>query len=323
MPRAWRSLQATTVAGALRRFARGTGSRSTGAVEHVPDVVDWLGPSLPAVPAAAGSTPAVAAAVRDRALAAGVPEPAAVTLETWWPTLEPTVRRQVCAPLRPGRGSRHLVWGTQVAVQTDATTCGSAVVVMVNAAGDPSLALWLATGRLLPGHVPPEVRALRRIRPGALPASAQGRFAALQLVTKAVTSERALGPLRWPPSLGTPPWGAARALRFDGVRFRAEMVDDADREGTALQLARAAGALAAGLPVPLYTGGDLGGGLSHAVPRHVVLLTGFSSPDRFSVYEPGHGLSTAISRSEILARGGPHRALGGWSHAAWIVLPHP
>lgn len=319
MPLPWRSLQATTLVGALRRAARGPG---TGLVA-VPDVVEWLGSLPPAVPASAGSSPTVAAAVRDRALAAGVPEPAAVTLESWWPTLEPGARRQICAPLRPARGSRHLMWGTQVAVQTDTTTCGSAVVIMLNAAGDPSLALWLATGRLLPGHVPPEVRALRRIRPGSIPVTPQGRFSALQLVAKHVTGLRALGPLRWPPSLGTPPWGAARAVRYDGVPFRAEMIDDGDRDATALQLARAAGALTAGIPVPLYTGGDLGGGLTHALPRHVVLLTGFSAPDRFSVYEPGHGLAKTISREELLAPRGPHPALGGWSHAAWIVLPHP
>lgn len=286
-----------------------------------PAVIDWLGPAPPSVPASAGPGAPVAAAVRDRALAAGVPAAAATTLEEWWPGLSAATRRQVAAPLHPYRGASHLLWGTDIARQTDATTCGSAVLVMLAAAGDPSLALWLATGRLLPDHAPPEVRALRRIRPGALPETPQRRFAALQLVTKQVSNFRALGPWRWPPSLGTPPWGAARAARFAGLRFRAEMVDDGDRRGTAHQLARAAGALAAGIPVPLYTGGDLGGGLAHAAPRHVVLLTGFAAPDRFTVYEPGHGLATAISREEILAPGGAHRALGGWSHATWIVLP--
>ncbi len=315
----WRSLQATSLVGAVRRLLRGGGAVSD---DDAPAVVDWLGPVPPSVPVSAGPGATVAAAVRDRALVAGVPAAAATTLEEWWPGLDAATRRQVAAPLRTYRGATHLLWGTDVARQTDTTTCGSAVLVMLAAAGDPSLALWLATGRLLPGHVPPEVRALRRIRPGAIPDSPQRRFAALQLVVKQVSNSRALWPLSWPPSLGTPPWGAASAARFAGLRFRAEMVDDGDRPGTSRQLARAAGALTAGIPVPLYSGGDLGGGVATAAPRHVVLLTGFTAPDMFAVYEPGHGLSASISREEILAPGGPHRALGGWSHVTWIVLPH-
>ncbi|NLF05774.1 MAG: hypothetical protein GX593_12345, partial [Actinomycetales bacterium] len=197
----------------------------------------------------------------------------------------------------------------------------SAVLVMLAAAGDPSLALWLATGRLLAGHVPPEVRAARRVRPGALPSSPQRRFGALQLVVKQVSNARALGPWRWPASLGTPPWGAALAARFPGVRYRGEMIDDGDRARTARQLARAAGALEAGIPVPLYTGGDLASGLATAAPRHVVLL-GAHADGVFTVYEPGHGLLTTVTRDELLSPRGPHRALGGWTHATWIALPH-
>ena len=194
---------------------------------------------------------------------------------------------------------------------------------MLAAAGDPSLALWLASGRLLGEHAPPEVRALRRIRPGAVPVEPGRRFAALQLLVKQVSNARALGPFPWPHSLGTPPWGAALAARFAGLRFRGEMVDDADRARTARQLARAAGALRAGIPVPLYTGGELGSGLDTAIPRHVVLLAGLSEDGAsFSVYEPGQGALVPISRREILEPSGPRPALGGWSHAAWILLPH-
>lgn len=273
---------------------------------------------LPEVPRSAGSGAETAAAVRERALAAGLPPSAAEDLDRRWGSLPPAVRRQVAAPLRPPRGSAHLLWGADVAVQTDATTCGSAVLAMLAAAGDPGLALWLATGEELPGYVPPEVRFVERVRPGALPLSPRRRFAAVQLAVKHVTN--LLGPVAWPHGLGTPPWGAVRAARFGPVRFRGEMVDDGDRGRTADQLDRAALALGAGIPVPLYVQGDLGGGLAHAVPRHVVLLTA-ADDDGFTTYEPGHGAVARIARADLLDPVGPQRALGGWAHGAWILLP--
>ena len=314
----WRSLHATRLVGAVRRLLGGGAVPDGGATGgRGPEAVEWLGPASVAVPVAAGPGATVAAAVRERALAAGVGEAGARELEELWPTLDAATRRQVAAPLHPHGGAEHATWGTEVARQTDRTTCGSAVLVMLAAAGDPSLALWLATGRVLAGHVPPEVRVLRRVRPGALPGTPQRRFAALQLLVKQVSN----APWHWPSSLGTPPWGAAHAARFPGVRFRAEMVDDGDHARTAHQLARTAGVLAAGIPVPLYTGGDLATGLATAVPRHVVLLTAHTD-GVFTVYEPGHGLLTTVTRDELLAPRGPHRALGGWTHATWILLPH-
>ena len=50
------------------------------------------------------------------------------------------------------------VWlGTARAQQRDATSCGSAVLVMLAATGDPGLARWLDTGQLPEGQRPPEV----------------------------------------------------------------------------------------------------------------------------------------------------------------------
>mgnify|MGYP000932809468 CR=1 FL=1 len=320
----WRSWQATTLVGALRRLAsRGGGAFAERAGLSDEALLEWLGPRPPALPEELSGQAEVAQALRARALAAGVPEAAAEELAELWPSLDESLRLQVAAPLRRrGPGLQLVRWGEDLARQTDGTTCGSACLVMLAAAGDPSLALWLATGRLLDGHTPPEVRVLRRVRPGAVPDRPGRRFAALQLLVKQVSNARALGPLPWPHALGTPPWGASLAARFAGLRFRAEMVDDADRPRTARQLARAAGALAAGIPVPLFSGGDLGAGLDSAVPRHVVLLAGLSADGSgFSVYEPGQAALVDISRREILEPAGPRPALGGWSHAAWIVLP--
>jgi len=304
VPDGWRSLQATTLVGLARRaLARGEpGARAGGGAV--------VGPPP--------ASPEDAASVRARALAAGMPARAADALAARWSDLPPAVRAQVATPLVPAPGSEELRWGEDPARQVDQTTCGSAVLVMLAAAGDPALALWLATGDELPGYVPPEVLFLGRTLPGALALTPARRFAALQRTVKHLTN---LGPPPWPHSLGTPPWGAARVARHGPVRFRGEMVDDADRPRTADQLARAQEALAAGVPVPLYVQGDLGGGLAHAVPRHVVLLVG-AHGEEVLVYEPGRGVVVPLPVERLAAPRGPERALGGWTHGAWILLPH-
>ena len=316
--RGWRSLQATTLVGAVLRALR------TGRVE--PTEQPGRTPEVPATSrqgAVVGGrrTPPGPAAMRDRALAAGLPGGAAEALEERWPTLRAGTRAQVASPLVPAPGSAHVRWGAALAAQTDATTCGSAVLAMLAAAGDPGLALWLATGEELPGYVPPEVVVLRRVLPGAIPTSPERRFAAAQLAVKHVTNR--LDPIGWPGALGTPPWGAVRAARHGGVRFRGELVDDADARRTAGQLDRVVAALEAGVPVPLYVQGDLGGGLAHAVPRHVVLLTGLADDGGLLVYEPGRGRVAPVPRAALLAPEGPRPELGGWTHAAWILLPRP
>lgn len=210
--------------------------------------------------------------------------------------------------------------GDARARQQDATTCGSAVLVMLAATGDPALAEWLETGRLPAGPRPPEVP------DDAVADDAGTRFAAAQLHVKARTGRRALGPLPWPSSLGTPPWTAAREARFPGVRYRVRPVDDAAQDAaTVLGLVEAANRR--GLPVPLYTGGDLRGGVSQAVPRHVVLAVppppGAALAGTLQVYEPARGSVFTLQTADLLHRSAPHPALGGWSHVVAALLPVP
>jgi len=204
--------------------------------------------------------------------------------------------------------------------QTDATTCGSAVLVMLAATGDPALAAWLETGELGAGRRPPEVP------PGTVTGGAAERFAAAQRHVKGATGRRALGPLSWPAGLGTPPWTAARQARFPGVRYRVRAVDDAAEEAaTILGLVEAANRR--GQPVPLCVGGDIRGGLAHAVPRHVVLAVppppGAGLPGVLQVYEPSAGSVYSVPVGELLDRSTPHPALGGWTHVTVALLPVP
>lgn len=245
------------------------------------------------------------------------------TLAAWWSVdvvaavttaldrAEPSVRAAVGDPVvalaREGR-------------QSDGTTCGSAVLTMLAAAGDPVLALWLASGTVLGSARPVELSgasdaALARF--AGVPVDV--RFAAVHRVLRRRTSRRAVLGLPWPPRYGTPPWTAARTARFVGVRYHPLVLDDTDRAHLDAVLGRVQHAVARGVPVPLYTGGDSARGWDTAVPRHVVLAVGHG-PSGFDVWEPGAGRIVAAGRSALL-EGGRHPALGGWDHLVWALLP--
>lgn len=354
-----RRLQATTVArhlGRVFRFGAPSGWYGTPAVWD-----GWWPPPAVEVVAAArcqtlpddlrlrydelladGAAVGVRPAVLERAFAGGARLDALAFLVATWPELTVRDRAQVAAPLAPfgpaasvgsapGGSPREVRLGDALARQTGSTTCGSAVLTMLAASGDPLLALWLVTGRALHDGAPSEVRALSGTDQ-ALP-DAAARWGAAQRAVKSRSTWAAVGPLPWPASLGTPPWGAATTARYPGATFRSVMIDDTDTRALRALLSRIERALAAGVGVPLFTGGDLGGGLAAAFPRHVVLLTADgdrSSPDaapgsrgagQYTVYEPSSGALHGITRADLLAPDGARAALGGWSHAAWAVLP--
>ncbi|MFE4465659.1 hypothetical protein ACFRCR_11130 [Oerskovia sp. NPDC056781] len=311
------------------------------------------------VPEPDGAAPAV----RRLARRAGHPEQVADRLVDALATLRPWERAHVLDPLRravpvrawglgaPADGSpttgpdarfgEPLVLGSARAVQVDGTTCGSAVLAVLAAAGDPVVGLWLVAGtdvsRGASVHVVTEGEADATARELE---TSSGRFAALQRLLQARTTHAALGPLPWPTGLGTPPWTAARDARYADVRYTHRIVPGDGAQDRVL--ASALRSAAAGVPVPLYTGGDLGTGWSTAVPRHVVLLADVSVPPeprkdasaRFggrwcSVYEPSTGTMHRLRVADLLAGVGEdgepgrgvRRALGGWSHVTWAVLP--
>lgn len=253
--------------------------------------------------------------VRRRTLAATGSPRAADDVLAAWQALPPNQQGAVLDP--PGRLAR-------AGRQTDTTTCGSAVLAMLAATGDPSLAIWLVTGALPVGApTPPEMVGAPQ---GALAllsgARAERRFAALQRVLKRRSTEHALFGLRWPGMFGTPPWGAARVARFPGVAYHHQPLDDTDRVGLAGVLHAVTEAATAGIPVPLYSGGDTARGLRTAVPRHVVLVVG-TGPHGLRVFEPGSGRVMTVSTTDLLAGDRPLPALGGWQHLTWVLTPHP
>lgn len=245
--------------------------------------------------------------------------------------LEPVTsraRRSVLDPLARERGTGTVGFprrlnlpsldGTAAAaVQVDETKCGSAVLAMLGLAGDPRAALRLASD------------------------DPAGRFVRLQHAVQAKTNRHGLLLAGWPRTYGTPPWGAARFANYGGVRYTHRVA------GSRALLEAAVAAARAGIPVPLYTGGDVTNGWDSAVPRHVVLLTladGEGDGGSAVLYEPsGAGLHTVPvaalldpppvpsggaetsqstgDRTAARVRKALTAALGGWPHVAWVLLP--
>jgi len=270
----------------------------------------WHGPLPPEHAWPAPATGAVE--VRRRAAAATGSPGVADAVTAAWSRLPPEGRAAVLEP------ARHLAAEGR---QVDGTTCGSAVLTMLAATGDPSLAYWLLTGRLA-GHRPPELQtAPARALVALAAASPARRFAAVQRLLKRRSTAGALLGLPWPGAFGTPPWGAARVARFPGVRYRHRLLDDTQPVDLVAALAVVEAAARAGIPVPLYSGGDTTQGWRAAVPRHVVLVHGADDAG-LRVFEPGAGRSV-VANARALTSGDPQPALGGWAHPVWVLLPEP
>ncbi|HLS24460.1 MAG TPA: hypothetical protein VK063_01140 [Beutenbergiaceae bacterium] len=237
----------------------------------------------------------------------------------------------------PGTGGT-VRFGATAARQHDATTCGAAVGLLVNAAADPALATWLATGQVppgAPGDLPPGAPGDLRLRSNA-PAGAGSmsvlndanltlqdpaqRLASAQSVLHRRLTRRGLGPFPWPRSLGTPPWTLAHGLRLPQVRYAHRPVDDRDRHLMDRTVQMLLAATAAGIPVPLYTGGNTRRGWATAVPRHVVLALPAPGPD-LRIFEPSTARVYRVEPRELRARTGPHPAFGNWDHLAWVLIP--
>lgn len=246
-----------------------------------------------------------------RALAATGDPAAADALAQAWDRLTDRQRAAVLDPAGElGRDGR----------QVTGLTCGAAVLTMLAALGDPLLALWLASGRLVADERPPELAGAPTAvldRLGRVPAAA--RFATLHRVVHRRARIGAVAGLPWPRSLGTPPWALARSARYLGVRFGHTVLDDTAPAALETVLVRVGAALDAGIPVPLYTGGDTSRGWATAVPRHVVLALA-ARDDGLDVWEPGRGAVVHVD-ARALREGGRHPAFGGWAHLAWAVLP--
>lgn len=256
------------------------------------------------------------AAVIERAVASGAPVAAVAGLAAAWETFPRTAQDVIREPGGPGLG--HVRFGNARGMQTDETACGAAVMAMMLMMGDPLVAAWLMTGRHFGAHLPREILTITLEYPGAR--TTDERWRALQHVLHRQTTRRAVLGAPWPRSLGTPPWRVHNETRFAGLAFRGAVLDDTDPVAVLAAVAHASAALRDGIPVPLYTSGDSGEGLTTVMPRHVVLLTA-RTESGFHVYEPGSGRVLPLSEERLLGPGPKEPAYGHWSRASWLVLP--
>lgn len=236
--------------------------------------------------------------------------------------LTPAQRRLAHAPLRSGRVGQ-LRWNGELIAQ-GATSCGAMSLLLLAATGDPVLSAWLTTGVRVGPTPPPE---LSRATPGDLAAATvTERVAVAERLLFARSRKRAVGPLTWPAAIGTPPWTAAREARFRGVDFAHTPVHDVDVARARAVLDAVLRANERGIPVPLYTGGDVAKGITTAIPRHVVLaVPSVRRPNavrrELRIYEPSSGRIHAVALESLLGRRRPLAALGHWTHVTWAVLP--
>lgn len=290
------------------------------------------GGTVPGAPAASPHTAVDVDAVVARVTALGYPAAVGERLRAGWSGVSDAERRQVASPLDPPPSAssavRSVLLGADpgdVADQVDGTTCGSAVLALLAAAGDPVLAWWLVRGDVLADPASPPVPGT--VAPGLLAALAHGpsrpaaRFDVLQQHLKERSTAHGLGPLPWPGTFGTPPWGAARVARFGRTRYVDRVVDDTARADLADVRSRVDAALARGVPVPLYAGGDTSRGVATALPRHVVLVAARTADGLLSVYEPSGGAVHAVAADDLWSGRQPLGALGGWTHVCWALLP--
>lgn len=258
------------------------------------------------------------APVLHKALATGAHVSAVASLAGAWETLDERERALVRDPVgRRGAGAVNFL-GVR-AKQVDARTCGPASLGLMLMIGDPFVGLWLATGRRVGEYLPLEPLVTEVVTKDVR--TVEERWRSLQHELHREATRWALGPFPWPRAFGTPPWRLDNAVRFAGLRFHTRMVDDRDHDDLAALFAHASVALADGIPVPLYVGGDSRRGLAAAVPRHVVLAVG-REPGAFLIFEPGSGAIVPVKDADIRATG--NQALpgfGNWSRATCVVLP--
>jgi hypothetical protein len=256
-------------------------------------------------------------AVVQRALASGAPADAVIALARAWPDLLPIERGLALGPVSSATPGPVTVAGVP-ARQVDSTTCGAAAMAVMLMIGDPFVGLWVASGRTFSHYRPPEIA---RIEGRAWLTESVQRWEALQRSIHVDTVRRGfLLLVPWPRTLGTPPWRVDNRTRFAGLRFQGVIVDDTDAADLDALISHATAAISDGIPVPIYASGDSSRGLDTVVPRHVVLLT-HRIAGGFLAYEPASAHLHVVTDAQLHDGGKGLRALGNWSHLAWMILP--
>ncbi len=181
-------------------------------------------------------------------------------------------------------------------VQPDATSCGSATLVMMRMLRSPAYAA--------------------EVLGAADRDAAFGRAAlAVRRRTNAPRDAKGLLQLPWPAALGTRPAAMTRLLEspagFGDPRldYHNVVIDPADPDPVFDAIVAS---VRAGEPVPLYIG-------DHRWMQHIVLVVR-ADDDRIGVYDPAVGHGAAITRAEF--RRGELR-VAGWRRAWLAILGSP
>jgi hypothetical protein len=253
----------------------------------------------------------------QRALASEAPADSVIALARAWRDLLPVERGIALGPVSAGVPGPVTVAGVP-ARQMDGTACGAAAMAVMLMIGDPLVGIWVASGRTFAHYRPPEIA---RIEGRAWLTEPIQRWEALQRSIHVDTVRHGfLLLVPWPRTLGTPPWRVDNRTRFAGIRFQGAIVDDTDSADLDALISHATAAISDGIPVPIYASGDSARGLDTVVPRHVVLLT-HRIDGGFLAYEPASAHLHVITDAQLHDGGKGLRALGNWSHLAWMVLP--
>ncbi|WP_022888996.1 hypothetical protein [Agromyces italicus] len=202
--------------------------------------------------------------------------------------------------------------GTVITQKTD-TTCGSSSLLMLAAQRDPFLALFLAEGALVDGHIPEylsDVTLIDRMPEAGLTTTERLKY--LQEEIRRQTNQFSF----WPGSVvGSAPWGygdEVARITGDDVDMSYSMLGP---NGDAQDLVdRAISAVDSGTPVPFLVGDDSG------VPRHYVLLVGHEG-DELQFYEPWNGEVRSVAIDDAVDGDESLGAFGGWSSIYGAAVP--
>jgi hypothetical protein len=193
--------------------------------------------------------------------------------------------------------------GELVLRQLAPVTCGPTSFIVLRAIVDPVYALAFTTGGN-PGD--PAQSSARAV---------EERFRDEQRTVHHAATRGSVGPLPWPKRFGTPPWGAARFLNqlswVTGAEYRWEPVDSSDPALLRDRWSAITGAVAAGIPVPLYIG--------RGIDRHVVLAF-LRDGETLRVYEPSRAAVVAVTESDMV---GNHMDAAGWPRLEGVLIPRP
>ncbi|MCA5891760.1 hypothetical protein LEP48_14735 [Isoptericola sp. NEAU-Y5] len=200
-------------------------------------------------------------------------------------------------------------------IQFTGTTCGSASLLLLAAQRDPYLALFLATGETVDGHVPDYLADIPRIdRLAGAGLTTGERLRHVQEQVRVQTNRFTFWPGRW---LGSAPWGygdeVSRILGGQDVDMSYSLLRP--KGGARDLVARAVASVDAGTPVPFLVGPS-----GTDVPRHYVLLVGHSDGE-LQFYEPGSGEVRSVSVQDAVAGTGPVGAFGNWHAIYGAAVP--